>query len=335
MMFQSAQRRLPRRAQALAEFAVVSFVLLLILAATITFGQALFGAQVLQQAADVAAQEIARTPLPPDASFEQGLAEVFDETFLVVRASELEPSQSLADYMVAKNAPLLNRLLVPLMIQETVYLDDDNDPTILYRYPGAIVRNTSPPSEGGTQDGLTVLIPRLEGQSLIFYPVIHEVVDAQTSFSLIPSREIPEDESLSEIDSGVVFLRINYPYQAGTLVSYRYQRDETPIPLSEALRGEQVDNIPIIADDEPITLQENNYFSISGTEIQSKATGQTYELVICNNSRPPGGPNIVNNVAHSGKYGLGSFDAHLTQVRPFRRVITAQAIYRREVFSGE
>ena len=35
---------------------------------------------------------------------------------------------------------------------------------------------------------------------------------------------------------------------------------------------------------------------------------------------------------YSGAYGLGSQQAWLTQVRPFRRTISAQAIARREVF---
>ena len=49
--------------QALVEFAVVSLVVYMLLAAILTFGQILYCAQTLQQAADVAAREISRTPL--------------------------------------------------------------------------------------------------------------------------------------------------------------------------------------------------------------------------------------------------------------------------------
>ena len=45
------------------EFAVVGLVMYLLLAATLTFGHLLFCAQTVQQVADVAAREIAHTPL--------------------------------------------------------------------------------------------------------------------------------------------------------------------------------------------------------------------------------------------------------------------------------
>ena len=53
-----------RRGQALVEFAVVSLVVYMLLAAILTFGQMLYSAQGLQQAVDTAAREISRTPLP-------------------------------------------------------------------------------------------------------------------------------------------------------------------------------------------------------------------------------------------------------------------------------
>ena len=53
-----------RRGQALVEFAVVSLVVYMLLAAILTFGQILYSAQGLQQAVDVAARELSRTPLP-------------------------------------------------------------------------------------------------------------------------------------------------------------------------------------------------------------------------------------------------------------------------------
>ena len=48
--------------------AIVSLALYLLLAAILTFGQLLYGAQTLQSAADTAAREIARIPLPPATS---------------------------------------------------------------------------------------------------------------------------------------------------------------------------------------------------------------------------------------------------------------------------
>jgi hypothetical protein len=65
----SALLRRPRRArrgQSLVEFALVALVVYLLLAAILTFGHALYVAQGLQQAADLAAREISRTPLPAE-----------------------------------------------------------------------------------------------------------------------------------------------------------------------------------------------------------------------------------------------------------------------------
>ena len=49
-----------RRGSVLVEFALIALILYLILAATIEFGRALMAAQLLQQAADIAAREVVR-----------------------------------------------------------------------------------------------------------------------------------------------------------------------------------------------------------------------------------------------------------------------------------
>ena len=53
-----------RRGQSLVEFAIVSLVVYMLLAAILSFGQMLVLRQTVQQAADVAARELSRTPLP-------------------------------------------------------------------------------------------------------------------------------------------------------------------------------------------------------------------------------------------------------------------------------
>ena len=57
-----------RKGQSLLEFSLVALVLYLLFAGILTFGQLLYGAQSLQSAADTAAREIARLPLPPSTS---------------------------------------------------------------------------------------------------------------------------------------------------------------------------------------------------------------------------------------------------------------------------
>ncbi len=59
-----------RRGQSLVEFAVVALVLYMILAAILTFGHAIYAAQGLQTAADLAAKEDTHAPLPTDDSIE-------------------------------------------------------------------------------------------------------------------------------------------------------------------------------------------------------------------------------------------------------------------------
>src|SRR5258708_236996 len=91
----------PRRGSVLAEFAMIALVLYLILAATLEFGRALFGAQVLQQVADIAAREISRTSLPPaqgtlndvlysgDAAYRAVRQSIFDESLLKIPTSTI------------------------------------------------------------------------------------------------------------------------------------------------------------------------------------------------------------------------------------------------------
>ena len=57
-----------RRGQALVEFAIVALVVYLLLGGILTFGQLFYEGQTVQQAADVAAREISRTPLSATAN---------------------------------------------------------------------------------------------------------------------------------------------------------------------------------------------------------------------------------------------------------------------------
>src|ERR1043166_3894614 len=95
-----------RRGAVLVEFALIALVLYLLLAVTIEMGRSLYSAQLVQQAADVAAREISRTPLPPDVSLERVLydrslpsnprvlRDIYSEDYLVVDLGQLAPGQS-------------------------------------------------------------------------------------------------------------------------------------------------------------------------------------------------------------------------------------------------
>jgi hypothetical protein len=284
-----------RRGQALIEFAIIAFLLTLLLAGLLTFGLLLHGANVIQQAADVGAMELARHPFSATGDFESALADsaLFREADLV-----LVPGTD------PQTLPLINRLLFPVYIY-----DPDIDRV---RYPGTLV-NTS-------DDELTVLIPIVgsrdptTGVETIarWLPVVQEIrPDGQDRgpYSL--------DATASErgtLDPGMVALRINYPYQSGAMVAYMQQDGGgTFVPPAEALGRNDIVNIPIQADDSSVT---GNTTPPAPYTLANPATNPLFEAS-----------------AHRGVYGLGEAQAFAVTVRPYRKVLSAQAIYRREVFS--
>src|SRR5438105_8926548 len=79
-----------RRGSVLIEFALIALVLYLLLGSIIEFGRALHGAGTIQQAADVMARELSRTPMPPAITFQDALnradvrQRIFDDRLLVI-----------------------------------------------------------------------------------------------------------------------------------------------------------------------------------------------------------------------------------------------------------
>jgi Flp pilus assembly protein TadG len=125
--------RFRRKGQSLVEFSLIAMVLYFLFAGILTFGQLLSGAQTAQSAADTAAREIARLPLPPATSVSGGAislydvlynpayngtqvrTQVFDPQYLMVNlTTSLPAGTSLADWV--KNWPVVNQMLYPLMI---------------------------------------------------------------------------------------------------------------------------------------------------------------------------------------------------------------------------
>jgi hypothetical protein len=288
--------RSPRRGQALVEFAIIAFVLTLLLGAMLTFGFLLFGANVLQQAADVGAQELARHPFSPTGTFEEAVSDsgLFDEAALVIPANT-DPN----------TLPLINRLLFPLYIYD---VDIDQ-----LRYPGALVRNTD-------TNQLTVLIPivgfgnrdPVTGVETIteWRRVVEEIVPAgelQGPYSLAAT-----DTQRGSLDEGMVALRISYPHQSGALVAYlQTDGNGNAVPPAETLGRDDLVNIPVQADDASVTHD-------------MLPDGYTLESLTPNS--------VVDGSPNRGEFGLGEMQALGTTVRPYRKVLTAQAIYRREVF---
>jgi hypothetical protein len=315
-----------RRGQAIVEFAIVSLVVYLLLAAILTFGLWLYSAQGLQQAADVAAREISRTPLPAatigslsggtmtlqyalygDATADLSLTavrqQVFDDNLLVLSIDLVQSNSGGLTYNnghLIGDFPLITQQLMPLMINDQV-----NGQQLL-RFPGAMFQSSQQSSTspaGITYSGYVVRIPVVSppnssggGQSVInwLYP-LEEIVDSQNR------SPFPVNATTVSGLSGVVALRINYPYQSASMTGY------VP-PANPASPPGPPDN-PVV----PILVNNNG-----------------------SSSSPPGVGSAVTSDFQNGPYaganGLGEQAAWGTPVRPYRSVISPQSIYRREVY---
>ena len=279
-----------RSGQSLVEFAVIALVLYMLLAAILTFGHALYVAQGLQGAADLAAREISRTPLPAITTLEDALQstavveQIYDPGLLVFDRRDLAPGESFFEDEVP-TWPLLNQQLSTLMISDGDFI----------RYPGALLSDSNAPT------GFTVGIPLVVNsdglETIRWVPVVEE----------IESDASPDPFSVDSNQQGVVALRINYPFQSASMSSFR----PNPAGPVEPSLG-----TPVTADDTGVN--ELNPEDRPGEFVTQ--------------------PLVVDNTyagTYGGQYGLGAQGAFGQSVRPFRRVISAQAIFRREVFSSE
>ncbi|MBV8266026.1 MAG: pilus assembly protein [Planctomycetaceae bacterium] len=302
-----------RSGSVLVEFALIALLSYIAGGAVLTYGLMMYQANMVQQAVDAGAQEIARMPLPAKAWLGLSLntptnadsstvqvsqpgstfnTQIYDERWLYVPATNLG-NQTLLDY-AAQNFPLINRLLVPAMIYDSSLA--------AYRYPGAVVEN----SQTGN---MTVLVPivNYSSSTITWVMPVEEVLipDNQgnyySQFNAIPPSNAPQNNFVP----GMVALRINYPSQSASMSGF--QQPATP--------GGPTMGSPILADDS--SLVESNSLS-------------HYTLVVGDNA----GFSDDGVQIHGGKYGLGRQLAYAQQlgVRPYREVISAQAVYRREAF---
>jgi hypothetical protein len=317
------------RGAALVEFALVSLALYLLLAGTIEFGRLLFDANAVQEVARVAARELALAPVRANATFEYALTcdatsdanclvdlrrRVFDPACLVVDLSDPAVAPDPDGYFAAM--PVVNKAVRTLMITEP------SQPTIL-RYAGALVGDGSGaacsavgPNGQAAPTGLTVAIPLVESrdangaETISWVPVMEEIRARQDA--ACPSRGpfslvyVPTADDCGALqadplpDRGLAAVRINYPYQAATLSGFRPSApsDVDPLPPN-------IGNV-IVAED-------------GSVQQIGDAPGPPFD-----DGAPTG--------AYAGPFGLGrQFALAGRTVRPFRKLISAQAVYRREV----
>ena len=280
-------------------------LLVILIGATISFGLFFYQANVLQQAVDTTAQEIARFPFAAtgqlglgdlDADFtdpnllmnqEDFKVQIYDERFLIIPDADWEAAPyngSFRDYVT--QLPLLNRLLTQVMVRDETYEGG------VTRYPGAIVTNQ-------TTDEATILIPLVEYAANGAETIVQWVAPVEEirpggnegPYSLTASN------TATSFVPGMVALRINFPAQSTTLIN----------------RVGAAGQVIVEADDSAVA--DGN-------------VGTVYSLVVPNDT------GLADTSIHSGRYGLGRQAALFiaSGVRPYRKVLSVQAIYRREVF---
>ncbi len=285
-----------QRGGVLIEFALLSLVFYLLIALVLDMGRMIFSAQVLQDAARVAARELSLTPLPAAMSFDDALddpavkAQVFDSALLVIDLDTF--SDDLAFQSFLDQLPLVNKMLRSLMIFEQVEIKGST--RRLLRFPGALLNDPTTPS------GLSVGIPRVESrgadgvETIRWVPVLEEIPNG--SFSLVaPDPLNPPPQR------GLVAVRLNYPFQAATLSGFQ----QGPGGMFEPNLANRIQ-----ADDANVDDSANN--PISGSPF---ADGEL----------PTVGP-------YGGRFGLGGQLAFAGEtLRPYRKLLSAQAISRREV----
>lgn len=266
-------------------------------------GRALHGSQALQNAARVCARELAVMPMPATITFREALG---------LETAGLSPEELAAATRVRNEIYDRGRLVLNVDgLSGDSYSDLLATLPLVNRMLVPLMIRERIDVAGGMQDVL-----RFPGA--IFASAINNGAPGEMGYYVrIPSivgRGTDGVESIEWVDvleeirestgegpfsiastgthKGLVAVRMHYPFQAATLSAYSITGGAT--------------NEVIVADDGGVSVTGGGDTPIDFTS----TTVGTY----------------------SGQYGLGSQEALTKKVRPFRRLLTAQSIFRREVF---
>ena len=306
---------LRREGGILVEFCVSVMALWLIVAATVDLGRAFSAAHLLQSAARSAAREMALDGNRWNATFQDALSNIFRQDHLVVDVSCLEeraeargttPDGFLQEDLRDQGL-ILNLALKPLMIFEDVNLSGQR--RRLLRYPGALLLSgqVDDPSSCARED-FAVGIPEINdaASEIRMQPVVEEPVS--TAYGL-------DYPSGGPVPPGTASLELRYPFQAVALSGWRLVDGiNRPVLVSET-EGYSTEL------DESLG---SNAALIGGLDTQGE--GGTLQAYAQNGA----GQTIP---VYGGRLGLGFHGVLGKEVRPYRRVIKAQAMAPREIIS--
>lgn len=329
-------QRFRRNGQALIEFALVALVLYLLIGGAITFGLWTYAAGQIQQAANLGARELSQTPLAFDQTFEEALespvvrSRIYDDRWLVIDLDQLEQENANYNFFtdVVPQMPALNQQLAPLYIVDS--FDNDGDPATppiqLMRYPGALLSRTEPVTDPPIDDSwvaqqyvvqIPLVVERQVGHNngggaerIRWVDVVEEIDDDIENIDPF-SLENPNEDL-----RGVVAMRVHFPAQSTWLSSFQ-------------VRGEFAPNggDPNAADDGSVEIL--NPEAMRGSLISSQSLLRENDF----------GEQIYAGT-NGGSFGLGVHGAMTSPeltgsaigIRPYRRVLVSQAIFRRELF---
>lgn len=286
------KQRSRERGAVLVEFAFIALLMYLLMAVTIDFGRLFFSAQALQDAARSGARELSVIPLPPAMTFDAALQDP------QVRARVFQPEHLVVDLDNLPNgATTLTEFFDGLpvlnkMLRPLMIFERVGDRRLL-RYPGALLDAPTTPS------GFTVGIPFVQArdgngvETIRWVPVLEEIRNPNFPTESPFSMATPAGMP----ERGLVSIRINFPYQASMLSGYR----------------------PVAGDPTAPNIANRIQASDAGVVAENAA---------------PGGLRADTGEAgpYAGTYGLGKMFALGEEVRPFRKLLSAQVIFRREVF---
>ena len=296
------------RGAVLAEFAILSIVLWLLLAGILEIGRALTVQQLLQHNARTLARAMARLPVGPELTFQAAVGSpafqdtVLDTRFLVIDSALLarcgyadfgQPGHEAGLDALFDRLPFGNQHLRPLMIA-----DRRGDQRML-RYPGTLLIRATPPSPACEEgSAFAVMIPRIERATNSYRWL--NVIEESTN----PNGATGSPGQFQLSRGGWAGVRLNYPFQSVGLMAYR------PTGLIDPVTGRE--QLRLVDDTGPAPSAVPTVGTISQSD---RGTG-----------------------AYAGRAGLGRFYAGTRAngqpraVRPFRRVLSASAGFRREFF---
>lgn len=286
----------------LVEFAFVSLVFYFLLAGTIEMGRALHGSQALQNAARVCARELAVMPMPATITFREALG--------LEDMASLSPEELAAAARVRNEIYDRGRLVLDVEgLSGQSYTDRlATLPLVNRMLVPLMIRERIDIGESGERDVLRFPGAIFAGTNngapgeMGYYVRIPNIVSRGAN----GAESIEWVDVLEEIEEspGVGPFSIMSTGTHQGLVAVRMNYPFQAATLSAYSTTAGATNEVITADDGSVTGGGGSPLSFTSTTVGT----------------------------YSGQYGLGSQEALTKKVRPFRRLLTAQSIFRREVF---